>query len=220
MSRARSLIINGQPKWFDTHRNGRKATVDQLELLAASENIEVDDLLDEGLSQGEIILRLRQALSQGVIPAEVLERQRERKIEASKPVVCRICPPGQCEGRITRHHFISKWLMKELENYEAYARRDRCTIPICMGRHRDLHMRSEDAKSIYEYLTDDERSFAQKMLSELEEQHPKIFALLRGGDPGVSYESKLIHDYDAGKFSKATLLTSSEKQVYLQVQSQ
>jgi hypothetical protein len=212
MSRARSINHNGITHWFDTHRNSAPANIDKLELLAAVENIEIDDLLDEGLNQGAVIERLRKGLDQGVIPAEVLERQRARRAEAGQQRICRIHGENEeCEGRITRHHFISKWLMKELENYNSYARRDRCTIPICMGFHRDLHMRQANGKSIVEYLNDEERAFAHKMIEELEEQHPKIIKLLRKGDPEVSYEARLIRDYDEGKFSH---LTSAEKSVY------
>ena len=68
--------------------------------------------------------------------------------------------------------------MLELENYQAYAARSICTIPICIGRHRDLHYRNDGTeKSIVQYLRDHERKFAQKLLDELREQHPKIFDL-------------------------------------------
>jgi hypothetical protein len=61
MSRARE--IGGL--WFDVQKNHEKATSEQLELLSAAENIPLDDLLDEGARQGEIIVRLRQALGEG-----------------------------------------------------------------------------------------------------------------------------------------------------------
>jgi hypothetical protein len=214
MSRARSINLDGEIFWFDTHKDSLPASVEKLELLAAVENIDPDDLLDEGLNQGAVILRLRKSLGQGVIPVEVLERQRARKEAAGQQKICRVHgDTDKCEGRITRHHFISRWLMKELENYQSYARRDKCTIPICMGFHRDLHMRQANGKSIVEYLNNEERAFAEKMLSEFEEQHPKIIKLLRKGDPEVSYEARLIRDYDEGKFSH---LTSSEKSVYFE----
>lgn len=216
MSRARSITYNGERHWFDTHTNGRPAKVEHLELLAAVENIGEDDLLDEGLNQGEVIERLRKHLGQGVIPAHVLDEHRRRRELAQYDRVCRICSADgkRCDGKITRHHFVTRWLMKELENYEAYARRDRCTIPVCMGAHRDLHMRTDGDKSIVEYLTNEERHFAHKMLGELEEQHPKIIALARAGDPEVSYEARLIRDYDEGKFA-AEGLTISQESVYL-----
>ncbi len=202
MSRARP--IGGL--WFDTQQNGKDCKVEHLELLAAAENISVDDLLDESLNQGELIKRLRLALNEGVIPAEVLEQMRARKAEAAMQPQCRICDAfgWACEGSITRHHFIPRWLMLQLENYQAYAPRRTCTIPICIGRHRDLHARDDElGKSIAEFLTDDERRFAQKMLEELEEQHPKIFKLLASGDETV-YEGQLIRDYLAGNFARIT----------------
>jgi hypothetical protein len=216
MSRARSINYNGSTHWFDTEKNSRPAKVEHLEVLATVEDLEADDLLDEGLNQGQVIERLRKSLGQGVIPAHILEKHRKRREAAQQERICRICSTEgrECEGKITRHHFVTRWLMKELENYESYARRDRCTIPVCMGAHRDLHMRNDGDKSIIRYLTDEERHFAHKMLSELEEQHPKIISLARAGDPEVSYEARLIRDYDEGKFA-AEALTISEESVYL-----
>lgn len=199
MSRARP--IGGL--WFDTQQNGKACKVEHLELLAAAENISVDDLLDASLNQGELIRRLRAALGEGVIPAEVLEKMRARKAEAALLPACRICGTNgwECEGSITRHHFIPRWMMLQLENYQAYAARSRCTIPVCLGRHRDLHARDDLAgKSIVPYLTDHERAFAQKMLEELEEQHPKVFKLIASGDETV-YEGQLVRDYLAGEFT-------------------
>lgn len=199
MSRARPIA--GQ--WFDMKKNGQVPKVAHLELLAAAENISVDDLLDEGVTQGELILRLRGALGEGLIPAEVLERHRRYKEEASRQPRCRICDAfgWECEGSITRHHFIPRWLMLQLENYVAYAARTKCTVPICVSKHRDLHILGSDTpKEIISYLTDDERKFAHKMLSELKEQHPKIFELLLGGDEEVSYEAKLVSSYIKGEF--------------------
>lgn len=206
MSRARP--IGGL--WFDTQQNGKACKVEHLELLAAAENISIDDLLDESLTQGELIRRLRLALGEGVIPAEVLEQMRIRRAEAALQPKCRICGPYECEGSITRHHFIPRWLMLQLENYQAYAPRRTCTIPICIGRHRDLHARDDKpGKSIVEFLTDQERAFAQKMLEELEEQHPQIFKLLASGDETV-YEGQLIKDYLAGEFTHQRDLRESE----------
>lgn len=199
MSRARP--IGGL--WFDTQQNGKACKVEHLELLAAAENISVDDLLDESLNQGELIRRLRIALGEGVIPAEVLDQMRLRKADAANQAQCRICDTHgwECEGSITRHHFVPRWLMLLLENYQAYAPRRTCTIPICIGRHRDLHARDDQpGKSIVQYLTDDERTFAQKMIQELEEQHPATFKLLAAGDETV-YEAQLIRDYLSGGFT-------------------
>lgn len=203
MSRARSINHDGEIFWFDTSINGAPAKPNQLELLAAVENIDIDDLLDEGLNQGAVIERLRIGLDQGVIPPEVLERQRIRREQAQSQRICRAHPGNdQCEGKITRHHFVTKWLMKELENYNAYSRRDKCTIPLCVGFHRDLHMRQASNKSVAHLLNDEDRYWAHKMLSELEEQHPKIIRLLRGGDSVISYEAQLIYDYDHGLFDR------------------
>jgi hypothetical protein len=214
MSRARSIHFNGEKHWFDTSINGAPAKPNHLELLAAVENIEIDDLLDEGLNQGEVIDRLRCSLGQGgtiVIPAEIVERQRQRREQAQTNRICRAHPGNEgCEGRITRHHFVTKWLMLELENYDSYSRRDKCTIPLCVGFHRDLHMRNSNTdKSIVRYLNDEDRQWAHKMLSELEEQHPKIIKLMRKGDPAVSYEAQLIRDYDAGLFDPSAQVDDS-----------
>lgn len=203
MSRARE--IGGV--WFDQKRNSQKATVEQLELLAAAENVPVDDLLDEGLSQGDAQLRLRDALGEGVIPWDILERRRASKEAARRDKPCRICTEyeWECEGNITRHHFIPRWMMLMLENYQAYSARSRCTIPICLGRHRDLHIRGDEQtpKSIAQFLTDYERGFAQKMLTEFREQHPRVFDLLAGGDE-ATYEYQLVRDYQLGRFTEAS----------------
>lgn len=206
MSRARPLC----GLWWDQKKNNQKATVEQLQLLAVSENLSLDDLLDEGLLQGETIMRLRLALHGQVIPPEVLARKRQAKIDARLQPRCRMgCDP--CEGMITRHHFVPRWLMLELENYSAYAARSRCTVPICLSRHRDLHIRNEGDKSIAQYLTDDERAFAQKMLTELKEQHPRIFELLLGGDEST-YEHQLVIDYVKGQFVEVrNEITNSEE---------
>lgn len=208
MSRARP--IGGI--WFDRKRSHLKATSEQLETLAAAENISIDDLLDEGLSQGQIIFRLREALGEGLVPPEVLERKRQLREEAARQPTCRICGTlgWECEGNITRHHFIPRWMMLQLENYQAYAPRNRCTIPICIGRHRDLHIRGDEEtpKSIAQFLNERERAFAQKMMDELREQHPAIFDLIAGGD-GTSYESVLVIDYMHGRFREAAILTGA-----------
>lgn len=197
MSRARSLIIDGQEIWFDTKVNGRRASIAQMELLADAEGLSDDDLLDEDLTQGEALLRLREALGQGVVPPYVMERRRMRRAESQHSAACRICSAygWECEGRMTRHHFVPRWLMRELQNYEDYAARSKCTIPICFGRHRDLHTRGVGDKSIVPYLTEDEKRFAHRMLDELREEHPKIFDLLAGGQESESYEACLIRDY-------------------------
>lgn len=206
MSRARPWTdpSNGEVIWFDQKS---PATVRQLELLADYEGLELDDLLDEGLSAKQALFRIRQVAHPTLIPEHVLERRRERERQAGKPLACRICALNgwECEGSITRHHFVPRWLMLMLENYQAYAARSICTVPICVGRHRDLHYRSpggnDGPKSIVPYLRDHERAFAQKLLDELREQIPaERWDLLAGGDEG-SYEGQLIKDYQAGLFA-------------------
>lgn len=203
MSRARPIA----GLWFDRKRSHFKATSEQLETLAAVENIPIDDLLDEGLLQGQVVMRLREALGEGVIPPEVLERKRQRRLEAAQQPACRICDAygWECEGSITRHHFIPRWMMLQLENYQAYATRRLCTIPICISRHRDLHLRGDEEtpKSIAQFLNERERKFAQKMLDELREQHLAIFDLIGGGD-GSTYESQLLLDYRRGRFTESS----------------
>jgi hypothetical protein len=202
MSRARP--IGGL--WFDKQKANEKATVKQLELLAAAENILMDDLLDEGLRQGEVALRLREALGEGAIPPEVLERRRAAKEAAKNQPGCVICTNlgWECDGAITRHHFVPRWMMLLLENYVAYAARVRCTIPVCVGRHRDLHLRgdTETPKSLAQFMTDAERAFAQKLLDELRQQHPAVFDLIMGGDEST-YEYVLLRDYHRGAFRVA-----------------
>lgn len=200
MSRARK--IGGL--WFDRHEANHKAKAEQLELLAAAENIPLDDLLDEGLRQQDVVVRLRTALGEGVIPQEVLERRRLAKELAKQQPECRICSQlgWTCDGSITRHHFIPRWMMLLLDNYAAYAARSRCCIPVCVGRHRDLHLRADEEtpKSIAQFLTVPERRFAQKLLDEIREQHPRVFDLIAGGDEST-YEATLVRDYQHGLFS-------------------
>lgn len=196
--------IGGLP--FDKKASHLKATVVQLETLAAAENIPLDDLLDEGLNQGEVRRRMTDIFHGDVIPAEVLERRRAMKELAATQPECRICSAlgWECEGSITRHHFIPRWMMLLLENYSAYAARVKCTIPVCVGRHRDLHIRGDEQtpKSIAQFLKAHEREFAQKMLDEFKDQHPGIFDLIAGGD-GSTYEYQLIRDYMLGRLTEA-----------------
>jgi hypothetical protein len=204
MSRARQ--IGGI--WFDGNRKGEKATAQQLELLAAAENVQLDDLLDGEPRQGEVATRLREALGEGMVPPEVLERRRAAKEEAANQPACRICSAlgTECEGSITRHHFVNRWIMLMLENYASYAPRRVCTIPICVGRHRDLHLRgdTDTPKSIAQFMQPHERAFAQKMLDEFKEQRPHVYDLLAGGDE-ASYEYQLIRDHQRGLFRSSRL---------------
>jgi hypothetical protein len=199
VSRARPYEFDDQVVWFNV--TDPVATVEQLELLADIEEVPLDDLLDEGLGQRAVLRRLHE--NDGLIPQHVLDRRRQRLLEPSG-AVCRWCDPRglSCEGSTTKHHYVPRWLMLLLENYQAYAPRSLCTIPICLGRHRDLHLRYGSDKSIATCLDDRERWFAQKLLDELREQHPAIFELLAGGSRD-SYEGQLLRDYFAGAFRRS-----------------
>jgi hypothetical protein len=200
MSRARPYTHNGETFWFDQKS---RATAAQLELLSDIEGIDLDDLLDEGLGQRQVLLRLRSQEEHHLIPEYVLERRRERQARQGAQVACRICSLDgrRCEGSITRHHFVPRWLMLELESYQAYASRSVCTIPICVGRHRDLHLRDDRPKSIIPYLRPHERRFAHKLLDALKEEHRAIFDLIMSGDAS-SYEYQLMRDYTQGLLLK------------------
>lgn len=209
MSRARPIRLpDGTEIWFDQNLNGQKAKSSQLAWLAAAEDVPIDSLLDEGLSQGHVLFRLREVMEPGTIPFDIIERRRAAREEARKQPACRICPELglECDGDITRHHFVPRWMMLELENYAAYAARSKCTIPICIGRHRDLHLDDdqETPKSVAQFMSDDERRFAQRMLEELEWQHPAMFKFIRQGGKGT-YEQQLLTDYDADLFAKSEL---------------
>ncbi len=120
--------------------------------------------------------------------------------------VCAICPPGACEGMITRHHVTPRWMMLLLENYQSYATRSRCCIPVCLSRHRDLHIRGDEApKSIVPYLSDWQRAFAQRMLDEFRQERPAVWDLICQGDD-ATYEGQLVQDYLAGKFREPARL--------------
>lgn len=203
MSRTRPYPdpATGDQIWFDVKNN--VATVQQLELLSDIEGVSLDDLLDEGLGQKQVLRRLHER--DGLIPEHVLERRRLRLQEQANAPACRWCAltGAQCEGSITRHHYVPRWLMLLLDNYQAYAARVLCTIPVCLGRHRDLHLRQGSPKSIAACLNDRERAFAQKLLDELREQHPAVFDLIAGGD-GMSYEGQLIRDYLGGEFRRTS----------------
>jgi hypothetical protein len=130
MSRARPINLpDGTQIWFDQNLNGQKATSNQLAWLAAAEDTPIDSLLDEGLSQGQVLFRLRAVMEPGTIPFDIIERRRKAREEARRQPACRICfsLDLECDGDITRHHFVPRWMMLELENYSAYAARSKCT---------------------------------------------------------------------------------------------
>lgn len=196
MSRARPVIINGVEHWFDTRRNNQKARADQLELLAVVEEIDLDDLLDENLSQGDVLLRIRKALGSDNIPENIEERRLEARRERQKQPECRLCG---AIGNSTRHHFVNRWIMKELSIYNTFAPKRLCTIPVCIECHRDLHSRSNGPNHIFDVLTDDEKKTATILLDSLRREHQKIFDLLSEGDDAV-YEACLIRDWIRGEF--------------------
>jgi hypothetical protein len=197
MSRARPVTLpTGETLWFDTALNGTRATGDQLELLVSVTGDELDDLLDANVTQGELVRRLREALDQGCIPEDVLERQRLYKAMRKLDPECRCC--GRPDNS-TRHHFVNKWIMKELSNYRDVGARTRCTVPVCIECHRDLHDRNNEAVSIVGYLTAEERHFASELIERLRRERPDIFNLLAEGDDSV-YEARLVKDWLDGHF--------------------
>jgi len=204
MSRARPWRDRetGQTHWFDYRSSS--ATVEQLEILADAEGLDLDDLLDEGLSQRQVLFRLHAVTN--LIPEKVLERRQERLERSQIEPVCRICSlyGWTCEGKITRHHFVPRWLMRELDSYQTYAAKARCTIPVCVGRHRDLHYRESDIdKSIVPYLTAEEKELATILLQELKDERPSIYELIGGGST-ASYEYQLVRDFKRGGFASVT----------------
>jgi hypothetical protein len=194
-SRSRSITIDGRQHWFDV-KSGDRATATQLELLATVEQVDLDDLLESNLSQAECLRRLRDALGiDYLVPLDVAEkRQKWRKARASAPI-CRICSK---HGDSTKHHFVNKWMLRELEHYTQRwsNRRDNC-IPVCIDCHRDLHDRSNGSRSIAEFLSPEEKDFASRALQELADEHPKLIILLARGDDSV-YEARLIKDWFQG----------------------
>lgn len=195
MSRARSIIIDGREIWFDTSLDGQPARPDQLELLMDATGVELDDLLDTDLTQGQCILAIREAIHGNVIPPEVMERKRQRRV--GKPQ-CRMCD----RKGITKHHFVPRWIMLLLGNYQTYAPRSICTIPLCVECHYSIHDRSlnlYEGKSIVEYLKPHEAEMAQQILDDLKSQHPGVYDLIAGGN-AHAYEYVTISDHIAGRF--------------------
>jgi hypothetical protein len=207
MSRAKKFTYDGGHIWMDY--KSQVATVEQLELLSDLSGTPIDDLLDEGLGQKEVSRRLHEI--DGFIPQDVLDRRRARREAAKHAPVCRWCEPRGlvCEGYSTKHHYVPRWMLLLLENYEAYAARSRCCVSICLSRHRDLHMRGGTDKSIVDCLLPHEKAFAQKILDELREQRPAVFDLILGGDSNA-YEAQLLRDYVEGRFRSQDGLKTAE----------
>lgn len=200
MSRARDWDhpITKVKYWFDSYDS--EATVEQLEVLAEMEGAEIDDLLDERLSTRTVLWRLNH--NSGLIPYEIIEQKKARVLSQQRPLVCRFHDdPVNCEGTITRHHFVPRWLMLELPDYINYAPRSYCTIPACVGWHRSLHLRDgQDNKSIAPYLTEAECDIVDHLIESLKEVRPVLFDLIAHGN-NSSYEYTLIHDWLEGKFT-------------------
>ena len=201
MSRARSITFNGETHWFDMNLNHRKATDEQLELLSMVEDVDLEELLESNVTQGDVVKRLREALGHDTIPLDVIRRRQEwREARRSAPD-CRMC--GKV-GDSTRHHFVNRWILRELESYIAkWADRKVNCIPVCIDCHRDLHDRSGPAKSIADRLTDDEKQFADSALAQLAEERPKLLILIAKGDDSV-YEARLVKDWIEGQFEVGT----------------
>jgi 5-methylcytosine-specific restriction endonuclease McrA len=202
MSRARSITLPcGNVVWFDVNKNGKVATAEQLELLATIEtDCELDDLLDEALTQGDIITRLRKALGADPIPAAVLEKRQKWRAERQTQPECRMC--GKI-GDSTKHHFVNKWILRELEHYQqVWADRQKNTIPLCIECHRDTHSRDNGPVSIVPFLTEREKAFANAALQALADERPKLLILIARGDDSV-YEARLAKDWIEGLFEPA-----------------
>lgn len=197
MTRAKKIKINNEVYWFDTNNGHKKATDNQLELLSIVEDVDLEDLLESSITQADVLKRLRESLGHVVIPHEVLLRRQKWREQRSTAPECRIC---QKKGDSTRHHFINKWILKELDQYESKwsNRRDNC-IPVCIDCHRDLHERNGPAHSIAPYLKGSEMAFATKALTALSEERPRLLILIAKGDSSV-YESRLIKDWFEGLF--------------------
>lgn len=204
MTRAKTIKINGEPVkingepiWFNTANSHKQATDKQLELLAIVENVDLEDLLESAITQAEVLTRLQKAFGTNVIPHEVLLKRQKWRNQRSTAPNCRICDKI---GDSTRHHFVNKWILKELDQYESlWSNRSVNCIPVCIDCHRDLHARNGPAHSIASKLTPAEKDFANRALTALSEQRPKLLILLGKGDNEV-YESRLIKDWFEGLF--------------------
>lgn len=197
MSRARPIHTENGTLWFDV-KSGGQATEAQLELLATVEDIDLDDLLEEVLTQVAVLDRLRKALGQGKIPEDVQRRREEWRAERQNQPECRICHK---EGDSTKHHFVNKWILKELDRYsEDYADRRKNCIPICVDCHRDLHWRESGPHSIAPYLDDDEKRFAEEALRAFAKEHLSVLLLIARGDLST-YETQLVNDWYRGAFT-------------------
>lgn len=201
MSRARDIWIGDEQIWFDTKLDGEKARLDHLELLALVEDEDIDELLDGHVTQKEVITRLREALGQNSIPENIKERRAKWKEARRVAPKCRMCPRTEDS---TKHHFVNKWILRELRDYaRLWADRGINTIPLCLECHRDLHERGGPAKSIVEFLTNKEKEFAYRALKSFTEQKASTAWLIALGDDSV-YEARLMKDFVIGLFDPST----------------
>lgn len=199
MSRARPIA----GKWFDVQRNNERATEEQLELLATVQGVDLEDILDSAtfgsdvLTQGDVVKALREAMGQ-TIPPEVVTRRERWREERRQERDCRMC--GKV-GDSTKHHFVNRWMLKQLSGYQRkWADRRLNCIPLCIHCHRDLHAQSSDKpKSIAPHLNDTEKDFAERAISALFDEQPRLFKMIARGDDSV-YETRLIRDWIEGKF--------------------
>lgn len=198
MSRARPIECpDRETLWVDTLRNNEKATEEQLELLMTVEAVELDDLLEEDPTQGEAVTRLRRLLGQDTIPPAVIKRRERLRGERQQRPTCRRC--GQ-RGNSTKHHFVNKWILRELDNYaQKWADRSKNCISLCIECHRNIHSRDEGVHSMVDLLTDEEKGFVEAALQALEQEHPSLLILVGRGDSSV-YESRLVKDWIEGYF--------------------
>lgn len=184
--------------WFNVSESNAKATDEQLELLASFDNVDIEDLFEAGITQGECLRRLREALGQIPEIPEVVRKRRDKfRAQRRSAPPCRIC--GKV-GDSTRHHFVNRWILKELDSYErVWANRKENCIPVCIDCHRDLHDRNGTPKSIAHLLTASEKAFANRALTALSEERPRLLILIGRGSSFV-YEARLVKDWMEGKF--------------------
>lgn len=202
MSRARPIELpGGETIWFDTNRNGEAftdaLTSEQVELLMSVEDIDIEDFVESEITQGSAIERIRVSVGQYQMPQAIADRREKLRRERRTQPRCRRC--GR-EGDSTKHHFVNKWILKEIEGYAAHwADRSKNCIPMCIDCHRLIHSRNKGVHSIADMLNNTEKAFAEKALSTYSEQHPRVVVLIARGDEST-YETRLIRDWIEGKF--------------------
>jgi 5-methylcytosine-specific restriction endonuclease McrA len=198
MSRARPITTPHGEFIIDRKRDGEKAKHEQLEILAAMLAVDMDDLLDEVLTQGEVVRKIRELQGQ-IPPREVIERREIARLERQLSPRCRNPECGR-EGDSTQHHFVNKWILRELAYYEQkWAQRRKNCVPVCIDCHRDLHSRDNGSHPIAEWLSEEEREFAEDALTALSKERPALVILIARGDEST-YETRLVRDWMEGRF--------------------